>query len=134
MSKKPFTNNNTHRYIFNPEAPDLLLKKITELSATLTAAKENPNKNEKAIIFYSDILATMKYAWSYMIELQFVSKKLIILKSENDYLKEWANHLNTELTKYQVIEELKLTGDFDNVVASVDNYIQFANDLKNSNE
>jgi len=116
-------------YNFNSEAPDLLLKKISELEFTLKAAKENANKNQKAIDFYSSILAAMKYAFAYMTDLDWIHKRLKMLEGENEFLKEWAGSLQDRLLKYEVIERLKMTGDFEKVVKAVDAYINTTNDI-----
>lgn len=110
-------------FVFNSEAPDILLKKISELELTLKAAKENPNRNQKAIDFYTSILAAMKYAWAYMTDMDWIHKRLTIIEAENEFLKEYAGNLKQQLTKYEVIETLKITGDFDQVVQAVDLYI-----------
>ncbi|MBD1364401.1 hypothetical protein IDJ77_11330 [Mucilaginibacter sp. ZT4R22] len=117
--RKSPTNLNS----FSTDAPDLLLKKIGELELTLRSAKQNATKNQKAIDFYSGILAAMKFAWGYMMELEWIHKKLKIIQAENDFLKDYAGSLKERLLKYEVIEQLKLSGDFDTVVKAVDEYI-----------
>jgi hypothetical protein len=105
---------------FSSEAPDMLLKKISELENTLNAAKEAPNKSQKAIDFYTGILGTMKYAWAYMVDMEWIHKRLKMVEGENEFLKEWAGSLQDRLLKYEVIEQLKLSGDFEKVVEAVD--------------
>ena len=117
------TSKIAQTYAFNSEAPDLLLKKITELGQTLAAAKENLNKNQKAIDFYSGILAAMKYAWAYMMDLEWLHKRLKLVEAENEFLKQYAGDLKERLLKYEVIEQLKISGQFEQVVSAVDDFM-----------
>jgi len=130
MSKKPPRD----LYSYAADAPDLLLKKISDLSATLLNAQENPTKNQKAIEFYSGILATMKYAWAYMIQLKFITDRNAILEAENKFLKEYAGSLKERLTNYEVIESLKISGNFEKTVEAVNQYLKAMDDLTTTNE
>lgn len=111
------------------EAADMLLKKIVDLEQTLHTAKESTTKNQKAIDFYTEMLGVMKFAWAYMTDMEWIGKRNILLIAENKFLREWAGSLQAKITKYEVVEELKVSGDFEKTVKAVDNYINHTNDL-----
>ncbi|WP_316828095.1 hypothetical protein [Pedobacter miscanthi] len=113
-----------YRTAYNNDAPDVLLKKISELQNTLDQAKQNPSKNLKAITFYESIVGAMKYAWSQMIEQDQVYKQNQFLKRENDFLKEQAAYLNNELNKYKTVEQLTVSGELNETIAAVNEFLK----------
>jgi len=113
-----------YRTAYNNDAPDVLLKKISELQNTLDQAKQNPSKNLKAIPFYESIVGAMKYAWSQMIEQDQVYKQNQFLKRENDFLKEQAAYLNNELNKYKTVEQLTVSGELNETIAAVNEFLK----------
>jgi hypothetical protein len=111
------------QFALQSEAPDLLLKKICELRNTIAKANENATKNGKAIDFYTSVLNTMKYAWGYMEDVNFVFTRNKQLESQVEYLQSTVEHLQNKLLKFEVIAQLKVSGDFDEVVQSVTDYL-----------
>ena len=115
-------------FSYSADAPDLLLKKIESLKLTILRAQEAPQINQKAIDFYTDILNTMKYSWSYMLSFEGLQSANQMLVLENEFLKSYAGGLREELNQYQTIETLKLSGDFEAVVARVDALLNLKTD------
>ena len=124
MGKSTIQYANKRLYSVDTNAPDILLKKIGELQKTLEVAKTNSIKNQKAIEFYEGILSAMKFAWAYMQDLEWIHHRHKILENENEFLKDYAEKLKNDLLRYKIVEEMKLTGDFEEVVKAVDNFIK----------
>ena len=112
-------HKNLINFSYKTDAPDILMKKISELQNTLDAARQNPKRNEKAIEFYQSVISAMKYAWHSLVGLEQLYKQNIFLQSENQFLKQHLQHCQNELNKYKTVEELQITGDFDKVNEAV---------------
>ncbi|MGN7988683.1 hypothetical protein ACTJKC_15145 [Pedobacter sp. 22226] len=117
-------NSDLYKSVYNSDADEVLLKKIIELQNTIDTAKMSPNKSSKAIEFYESVIATMKYAWAQLVELEGVHLKNKFLNTENGYLKCMVSDLQQELNKYRTVEKLVVTGELDEIVKAVDNYLK----------
>lgn len=117
----------TENFSITSEAPDLLLKKMSELLASIQKAKEGQHKNLKAIEFYESLYNTMKFAWAYMVDMERLPQLMNRMQLENEFLKDHMRALQEKLTKYETIEILKVNGEFEKTCANVDAYL--ASDL-----
>ncbi len=108
--------------IKSPGAADLLMDMIIEVDMKATATKAKNGENQ-TYAWLKKVSATMKYSWDYIQSIHFLAKENELLKSENEYLK-WAyNEKSKMLDAYETVRELKLTGNFDEVVSLVDKVI-----------
>ena len=110
-------------------APDMLLDSIAEVNAMLEKAKAKSGANE-SYKFWRKVANNMKFAWDYMISTQFIHDKNIQLSQENNFLKKYANELESKLNRYEVVRDLKLSGDFDQIVARVDAFMEDPEKMK----
>jgi hypothetical protein len=117
-------HSNMLNFAYKADAPDLLLKKITELQSTLDAARLNPKRNEKAIDFYESVIASMKYAWSSLVGMEQLYRQNAFLLSENSFLKQHMQYCQSELNKYRTIEELQVSGEMSEVIKSVSDFLK----------
>lgn len=117
-------HKNLLNFSYKSDAADILVKKIAELQNTLDSARQNTKRNEKAIEFYESVISAMKYAFSSLIGMEQMFKQNIFLQTENEFLKQHLQYCQNELNKYKTVEELMVSGDFEQVNIAVSNFLK----------
>ena len=102
-------------YIGKTKAPDMLLDVIAEVGGVLAKSKESDSKK-----FWERVLGVMKFSYGYMTDLTWIIRENEVLKAENEFLKHWSRELSDRLDKYEVIEQEKLSGTFEETIKLVD--------------
>ena len=116
--------------VFYEQTFDLLLDKIAEMNAVLNKYKAKNGETE-TYRFYDDVRKIMKLAWNSFADFRQAYYHFENLKQENEYLKQRNRELNLELSKYKVVEHLKLTDELDKICLQVDKVIEKREQVKN---
>ena len=130
--------NPSHKitHSFYEAAPDMLLDKIAEINGILAKQKEKTGETE-SYLFWARVADVMKFAWDYLNDIQWIVRKNHMLEAENKWLKDWNVQLSKRLEVFELVREMKLTGQFDQTVKRVDEILaardQQLNHSKESN-
>lgn len=128
---------NSHKitHSFYEAAPDMLLDKIAEINGILAKQKAKTGETE-SYLFWAQVADVMKFAWDYLHDLGWIIRKNQTLEAENKWLRDWNVQLSKRLEGYELVREMKLTGQFDQMVKRVDEVLasrgQQLNDTKES--
>jgi len=118
MIRKPYKIAHS----FYESAPQLLLDKIAEINGILAKQKTRTGETE-SYLFWARVSDVMKFAWDYFQDLKWVNRKNELLEMENRFLKDWCLQLSSRLETYEIIREIKLNGNFEEVVQRVEDHI-----------
>jgi len=113
---------------FYEAAPEMLLDKIAEIKGILAKQKAKTGETE-SYLFWARVGDVMKFAWDYCHDPRWILRKNQTLEVENKFLRDWCIQLTSRLEVYEVIREIKLTGQFELAVKKVDDYLTI-NDQK----
>jgi len=116
--------------VFYEQTFNLLLDKIAEMNGVLKKYKAKNGETE-TYKFYDDVMKIMKLAWNSFADFRQTYYHFENLKMENEFLKQMNRDLKLELSKYKVVEHLKLTDELDNICAHVDKVIEKREYVKN---
>ena len=97
----------------------MLLDKIAEINGILAKQKEKTGETE-SYLFWARVADVMKFAWDYLHDLQWIMRKNQMLEAENKWLRDWNVQLSKRLEVFEMVREMKLTGQFDQTVKRVD--------------
>jgi len=121
---------------FYEAAPEMLLDKIAEINGILAKQKAKTGETE-SYLFWARVADVMKFAWDYLHDLQWINRKNQMLEAENKWLRDWNVELSKRLEVFELVREMKLTGQFDQTVKRVDEILatrdQQLNHSKESN-
>ena len=109
---------------------DLLLDKIGEMNSVLSKYKSKNGETE-TYKFYDEVRKIMKLAWNTFMDFRQSYHEFENIKLENEFLKARNRELKKELSKYKIVEHLKLTGELDAICAHVDQYLEKRETIKN---
>ncbi|TRZ48088.1 hypothetical protein D4S03_10380 [bacterium] len=114
----------------------MLLDKIAEINGILAKQKAKTGETE-SYLFWARVADVMKFAWDYLHDLQWINRKNQMLEAENKWLRDWNVELSKRLEVFELVREMKLTGQFDQTVKRVDEILatrdQQLNHSKESN-
>lgn len=108
------------------DAPDLLLNKLIEVEDLLQKSMASNGKT-KSLEFWLSVSQVMKYAWNYINDIGWILENNKQLTLQNRFLMKEVSELEVRLNQYETIRDLKLSGEMDQVINRVDNFL---NDLK----
>lgn len=111
--------NNTSTY---GEAPQMLLEKMIALGDIIEKSKARGAKPE-SLEFYLQLNATMKFAYNYMMDVEWVHQRSQTLDIENRFLRQYMHTIQQRLNEYEVITKLKAEGKLEETCQIVDQYI-----------
>lgn len=111
--------NNTSTY---GEAPQMLLEKMIALGDIIEKSKAKGAKPE-SLEFYVQLNATMKFAYAYMMDVEWVHQRSQTLELENRFLRQHMHTIQQRLNEYEVITKLKAEGKLEETCQKVDQFI-----------
>lgn len=103
----------------NHAAPDLLLDKVAEVAGVL-AKTQSKGESYK---FWLSVNDTMKLAWAYIQDLEWIVKENGLLRAENQFLKSYASQLQNKLDAYETIRTQIAAGTLEETINKVNEYI-----------
>ena len=112
-------------------APDLLLDWIAKLNALLAKHKAK-NPGSEQLQFYEELLRTMRYAYKYMRETQFVWEQYNLLKIQHSLLSRRLAELQAREDERDLINKLKVEGRLEQAMQEADQYVEYVMSLKNA--
>ncbi len=107
---------------FYERAPNVLLKKIAELSSVLTNYRNNGH-SEEVLKFYEEVLDAMKLAHLYMQQTKFIHHRNAFLESNYRFLAHYNKELQERLSEYETVETLTRENRLEDVIGEVDRKI-----------
>ena len=103
----------------NHAAPDLLLDKVAEVAGILAKSQGKGDSYK----FWSSVNDTMKLAWAYIQDLEWIVKENGLLRAENQFLKSYAAELQNRLDAYETIRTQMAAGTLEETIEKVNQFI-----------
>ena len=100
-------------------APELLFDTIAEVNGLLAKIKAKSGESS-SYKFWNRVNEVMKFAWDYIMELKEMRRQYNSLISYVRWLEDQHIEDEKKILKYEVVRELKISGEFDEVVGKVD--------------
>jgi hypothetical protein len=115
------------------KAPEMLLDKIALLEGILEKSKYKGLKSETLEV-YQSIADTMKYAYDFLKEMEWMYERTKMILEVSKYYKERVEFLEKEMSIYIAIEEAMIEGDLEERVERVNTYLKRRSQLTGERE
>lgn len=98
-----------------PDTPERVLDAITEINAVLAKYPKNPKT-----AFWYRVSDTLRMAYIYMTDLQWIHDRNKILEAENAFLIKRLSEIEARLLEYETIERAGITGRLPGILKIVE--------------